>query len=210
MSFDKDGYFRTNRYARLGHWNPAPSLSPRNYRSILASYRLSEEVNTHKSCSKNWGNNIRRHSNNIKSKNWWSNWKNFIWLVGVKITGLSTLLAKKLQSSDTTIRLHNARSMGEFHRRSFLFRAWMDWVSNHLNTKHSAKNKSLYKSRGELSVSWIFNIPQNKLSQFKKFNQRSLTINSILWAYRLLLRANKINLSPDFMRLMTNKISCKP
>ena len=52
MPFDKDGYFRTNRYARLGHWNPAPSLSPRNYRSILASYRLSEEVNTHKFCSK--------------------------------------------------------------------------------------------------------------------------------------------------------------
>ena len=52
MPFDKDGYSRTNRYVRLGHWNPAPSLSPRNYRSILASYRLSEEVNTHKFCSK--------------------------------------------------------------------------------------------------------------------------------------------------------------
>ena len=51
IPFNQDGYFRTNRFARLGHWNPAPSLSPKNYRTILASYRLSSEVDTHKSSS---------------------------------------------------------------------------------------------------------------------------------------------------------------
>lgn len=47
IPFNKDGYFRTNRFARLGHWNPVPSLSLRNYRTILASYRLSSRVDTH-------------------------------------------------------------------------------------------------------------------------------------------------------------------